>query len=345
MSTASGKHQTADTTDRASRYASMPMQRCGAQGLPLPALALGLWQGFGELDPIANQRALLRKAFDLGIVHFDLAATYGPPEGAAEEALGRSLRTDFLHHRDELIIATKAGHIGDSNGPQGPYRVNASRKSLLSSLDRSLRRLGIDYVDIFYLHYADPATPVEESMGALDQAVRQGKALYVGISNHDPQQARAAAAALRTLGTPCLIQQENYSMFNRRLEHGGFDALGGAGIGCLVFGSLCQGLLTDRYLGSVPDDSRLAKKRGGGTLAPDFISPRAFDQIRRLNAIASERGQTLAQMAVCWAMRDPRVTAALIGASRPEQIADIASGLARRAFAAEELERIDAILA
>jgi L-glyceraldehyde 3-phosphate reductase len=337
------KPQAADP--RPSRYATMPLRRCGAAVLPLPALALGLWQGFGDLDPHAGQRALLRTAFDLGIVHLDLAATYGPPEGAAEECLGRVLRADFQHHRDELIIATKAGHVGPLNGPQGPYRWNASRKSLLASLDRSLQRLGLEYVDIIYLHYADPQTPIEESMGALSQAVRAGKALYIGISNHDPQQTRAAAAALRALGTPCLIQQEAYSMFNRRLEQGGLAAMSEAGIGCLVFSTLCQGLLTDRYLGRIPEDSRLAKARGGGTLAPDFISPRAFDQIRALNTIAAERGQTLAQMATAWAMRDQRVTAALVGASRPEQLEDIVAGLAKPRFAPEELARIDAILA
>ena len=329
----------------ASRYEAMPLSRCGAACLPLPVLAFGLWQGFGELDPFAHQRALMRKAFDLGITHFDVAATYGPPEGAAEESLGRMLAGDFARHRDELIIATKAGHVGDGKGAAGPYRVNSSKKSLLASLDRSLRRLGVDYVDIFYLHYADPATPLEESMGALSQAVTQGKALYIGISNHTAAQSRAAAAALRALGTPCLIQQERYSLFHRAHEQDLLGALASAGVGFLAYGPLCQGLLTDRYLTSVPSDSRLAKARGGGSLSPDWIGPRAIDQVRQLNAIAQERGQKMAQMAVSWVLRDPRVAGALIAASRPEQLEDLAACVAKRSFSAEELTRIDAILA
>jgi L-glyceraldehyde 3-phosphate reductase len=331
-------------TPAADRYATMTYQRCGASGLRLPALAFGMWHGFGELDAFARQRALVRKAFDLGITHFDLANTYGPPFGAGEETFARILKADLAAHRDELIIATKAGHRRPET-PASPYQWDGSRKTLLASLDQSLRRLGLDYVDIFYLHQPDAETPLEESMGALSQAVRQGKALYVGIDRQPPEQARAAARILRELGTPCLIGLEGYSLFTRGPEAGLLPTLHEEGIGFMAFSPLFQGLLTDKYLGAVPEDSRMARPRGyGGTLDAKWLWPEAMDQLRGLNAIAQRRGQTLAQMAIAWVLRDPRVTAAVIGASRPEQLDANVGALRNRAFSAEELAAIDEAL-
>jgi L-glyceraldehyde 3-phosphate reductase len=322
----------------------MTYQRCGASGLRLPALAFGMWHGFGELDPFDRQRGLVRKAFDLGITHFDLANTYGPPFGAGEETFGRIMRADLAAHRDEMIIATKAGHCRPDT-PSCPYRWDGSRKTLLASLDQSLRRLGLDYVDIFYLHQPDAQTPLEESMSALSQAVRQGKALYVGIDRQPPEQARAAARILREMGTPCLIELDGYSLFTRGPEQGLLQMLHEDGVGFMAFSPLFQGLLTDKYLNAVPEESRMARPRGyGGTLDESWLWPEAKDQLRGLNAVAQRRGQTLAQMAIAWVLRDPRVTAAVIGASRPEQLEANVAALKNRTFSAEELAAIDEAL-
>jgi L-glyceraldehyde 3-phosphate reductase len=319
------------------RYDRMPYRRCGRSGLKLPALSLGLWHNFGEQAPFERARAMCRTAFDLGITHFDLANNYGPPGGSAEITFGEILAKDFGSHRDELVIATKAGH----RMWPGPYGEWGSRKYLLPSLDQSLQRMKLDYVDIFYSHRFDPDTPLEETMGALDAAVRQGKALYVGISSYDSQQTRAAAKILRQLGTPCLIHQPSYSLLNRWIEDDGLlDTLDGEGMGAIVFSPLAQGMLTTKYLEGVPSDSR-----GGVGDSPRLN--RALSQhdnlprIRALDAIARRRGQSLAQMALAWVLRDERVTSALIGASRPEQIVDCAGALANRGFDSEELAEIN----
>lgn len=320
----------------ANRYGSMTYNRCGASGLKLPALSLGLWNTFGGIDSLERARAILRAAFDNGVTHFDLANNYGPPAGSAEETVREILRKDFAAHRDELIIATKAGY------PmwEGPYGQWGSKKHLVSSLDQSLKRLGLDYVDIFYSHRFDPDTPLEETMAALDLVVRQGKALYVGISSYSPGKTREAAAILRRLGTPCLIHQPSYSMFNRWIEEDGLlDALEAEGIGCIAFSPLAQGMLTNKYLKGIPADSRAAQ--GKPWLPKDYISDEALARIRALNAIAEKRGQTLAQMAIAWALRDKRITTALIGASRPEQIVENAKALDKATFTAAELAEID----
>jgi L-glyceraldehyde 3-phosphate reductase len=316
----------------------MPYNRCGRSGLKLPAISLGLWHNFGGVDTIENQRAMLRQAFDLGITHFDLANNYGPPPGSAEENLGRLLRSDFAGLRDELVISTKAGYL---MWP-GPYGEWGSRKYLLASLDQSLRRMGLDYVDIFYSHRPDPNTPLEETMAALSQAVRQGKALYAGVSSYSADQTRRASQLLREAGTPCLIHQPNYSMFNRWLEDGLIDVLGEEGIGCIAFCPLAQGLLTSRYLGGIPDDSRAAKPHG--FLKANQITPKRLDQVRRLNDLAQSRGQTLAQMALLWVLRDARVTSALIGASRPAQIEENVKALSAPRLTDAEIAAIEAIL-
>jgi len=318
------------------RYSSMEYRRTGRSGLKLPAVSLGLWHNFGHDRPIDTQRAICRRAFDLGITHFDLANNYGPPGGAAERRFGELLRSDFRGLRDELLVSTKAGY---RMGP-GPYGEWGSRKSLLSSLDASLQRLGLDYVDIFYSHRFDPATPLEETMGALDAAVRQGKALYVGISSYNAQRTREAAAILKRLGTPCLIHQPSYSLLNRWIEDDGLlDALQDEGIGAIVFSPLAQGMLSSKYLqGGVPADSRAA---AGKTLRAGFLSEDNLARIRALNAIAERRGQSLAQMAIAWVLRGGRVASALIGASRPEQIADSVAALKHLDFTAEELAEID----
>ncbi|MDR3375156.1 MAG: L-glyceraldehyde 3-phosphate reductase [Ancalomicrobiaceae bacterium] len=316
-------------------YDRMVYNRCGRSGLKLPAISLGLWQNFGDDRSLDSKRAICRTAFDLGITHFDLANNYGPPAGSAETAFGELIRTDFAPFRDEMIISSKAGY---RMGP-GPYGEWGSRKYLLSSLDQSLKRLGLDYVDIFYSHRPDPETPLEETMGALDSAVRQGKALYAGISNYRSEQTREAAAILKRLGTPCLIHQPRYSMFDRWTEADGlFDTLDEDGIGSIVFSPLAQGALTDKYLAGIPNDSRAA---AGKWLSPSYLSEARLTQIRQLNEIAKRRGQSLAQMALAWVLRGGRVTSALIGASRPEQVIDCVHALDRPDFSSEELAEID----
>jgi len=321
------------------RYEAMSYQRCGRSGLKLPAIALGLWHNFGGVDRFGNARAMIHRAFDLGITHFDLANNYGPPPGSAERTFGRILRRDLRRYRDELIISTKAGW-GMWAGPYGDW---GSRKYLVASLDQSLRRMGLDYVDIFYHHRPDPETPLEETMGALDHAVRSGKALYAGVSSYTPEQTREAARILKTLGTPCLIHQPKYSMLNRWIEDGLLAVLREEGIGCIVFSPLAQGLLTDRYLSGIPADSRAAKLHS--FLRREEVSEVIVAKVRRLNDIARARGQTLAQMALAWVLRHPEVTTALIGASRVAQIEDAVGALANLRFTGEELRAIDGILA
>ncbi len=317
------------------RYDSMTYNRCGRSGLKLPAISLGLWHNFGGDAPTENARALCRRAFDLGITHFDLANNYGPPPGSAERNFGEILRTDFAGLRDELIISTKAGYL---MWP-GPYGAFGSRKYLLASLDQSLQRLGLDYVDIFYSHRFDPDTPLEETMGALDQALRSGKALYVGISSYNSLRTKEAAALLREFGHRCLIHQPSYSMLNRWVEKDGLlDTLAAEGIGCIAFSPLAQGLLTNKYFAGVPTDSRA---KTNTTLKPDHISEQNLSNIRALNGVAQARGQTLAQMAIAWVLRHPAMTTALIGASKVEQLDDCVGALANRAFTTEELATID----
>ena len=317
------------------RYDSMLYNRCGRSGLKLPAISLGLWHSFGFNRSPESMRAILRTAFDLGITHFDLANNYGPPAGSSEINFGEILRTDFRGHRDELVISTKAGY----DMWPGPYGEWGSRKYLLASLDQSLKRMGLDTVDIFYSHRFDPETPLEETMGALDTAVRQGKALYAGISSYNARRTREAAAILKRLGTPCLIHQPSYSLVNRWIETDGLlDALADEGIGAIVFSPLAQGLLTEKYLDGVPTDSRAAEAH---FFKPDFLTPGTLAHVRALNAIAKRRGQSLAQMALAWALRDKRVTSALIGASRPEQVIDSVRALDKLAFTPEELKEID----
>jgi L-glyceraldehyde 3-phosphate reductase len=321
------------------RYDRMTYHRCGRSGLMLPAISLGLWHNFGEVDSFANARDMVWRAFDLGITHFDLANNYGPPPGSAEETFGRVLRQDLGSYRDELIVSTKAGYW---MWP-GPYGEWGSRKYLVASLDQSLKRLGLDYVDIFYHHRPDPDTPLEETMAALDHVVRQGKALYVGVSSYSPEQTRQAARLLRELGTPCLIHQPRYSLFDRWIEQGLLDVLAEEGIGCIVFSPLAQGLLTNKYLDGLPADSRAAKAHG--FLRPDEITPEKLDKVRKLNDIAQQRGQTLAQMAVAWVLRHATVTSALLGASRVRQIEDGVAALQAAMLQPEELRAIEAILA
>lgn len=317
----------------------MLYQRCGRSGLKLPAISLGLWHNFGGVDRFEDARAMVLRSFDLGITHFDLANNYGPPPGSAEETFGRILQDDLAPHRDELIVSTKAGY----DMWRGPYGEWGSRKYLLASLDQSLRRLGLEYVDIFYSHRPDPDTPLEETMGALDHAVRCGKALYVGISSYTADQTRQAAHILKELGTPCLIHQPKYSMFDRWIEDGLLDVLREERIGSIVFSPLAQGLLTDRYLAGVPVGSRAAKPHG--FLKPEEITDEKLSKIRRLQECANRRGQTLAQLAIAWVLRHNEVTSALIGASRTAQIEDAIGALANRTFTSEELQTIDEILA
>jgi L-glyceraldehyde 3-phosphate reductase len=318
------------------RYDRMSYRRSGRSGLQLPAISLGLWHNFGLNADHGRARKLCHTAFDLGITHFDLANNYGPPPGSAEEFFGGILRTDFREHRDELIVSTKAGYL---MWP-GPYGEWGSRKYLLASLDQSLRRMGLDYVDIFYSHRFDPDTPLDETMAALETAVRQGKALYVGVSSYNARRTREAAMMLRRLGTPAVIHQPSYSMLNRWIEADGLlDRLEAEGIGCIAFSPLAQGLLTDRYLEGVPEDSRAAS--GSGAWRPNFLDQATITSVRALNDIAAGRGQTLAQMAIAWVLRDKRMTSALIGASRPEQITDAVAALAKTSFTDEELAEID----
>lgn len=316
----------------------MKYNRCGRSGLLLPAISLGLWHNFGDVDPQSNGRDMLLKAFDLGITHFDLGNNYGPPPGSAEETIGAVLKSDLGVYRDELIISTKAGYL---MWP-GPYGEWGSRKYLIASLDQSLKRMGLEYVDIFYSHRPDPTTPLEETMGALDQIVRQGKALYAGISSYSPEQSREASRILKRLGTPCLIHQPVYSMFNRWIEDALLDVLEEEGIGCIAFCPLAQGLLTSKYLGGIPEGSRAASQYGA--LSKDSITPELIAKIRKLNDIAMGRGQSLAQMALAWTVRDPRVTSALIGASSPQQIEENVKMIQNLNFDAETLKEIDAIL-
>ena len=316
------------------RYDAMPYRRVGRSGLDLPAISLGLWQNFGEDRPLAVQRAIVRLAFDRGITHFDLANNYGPPFGAAEATFGRIYASDLRPYRDELVISTKAGYEMWS----GPYGDRGSRKYLLNSLDQSLRRMGLDHVDIFYSHRVDPATPMEETLGALDTAVRQGKALYAGISSYSAERTRQAATILAGLGTPLLIHQPSYSMLNRWVEGGLLEAVAEIGVGCIAFSPLAQGLLTDRYLGGVPAGSRVTAK---GSFATEFLSDDNLAKVRALDAIARRRGQTLAQMAIAWLLRDPRVTSALVGASSVDQLTDTLGALDRLDFSPDELAEID----
>ncbi len=316
------------------RYARMQYHRCGRSGLELPALSLGLWQNFGSERPLETSRAIVRRAFDLGITHFDLANNYGPPYGSAEETFGLLLEHDLRPYRDELVISTKAGY----DMWPGPYGDHGSRKYLLASLDQSLLRMGLDYVDIFYSHRADPDTPLEETMGALDTAVRQGKALYAGISSYSPTRTKDAAAILRDLGTPLLIHQPSYSMLNRWIEDGLLDVLAEVGAGCIVFSPLAQGMLTDRYLDGIPTDSRAAQH---GSLSPDLLTDDSLERIRALNELAAGRGQTLAQLALAWALRDERVTSALVGSSSVEQLEANVAALDRLALSSDELAEID----
>ena len=313
----------------------MAYRRCGRSGLRLPAISLGLWHNFGHDAPEATARAMVRTAIDRGITHIDLANNYGPPPGSAEESFGRMLASDLHGLRDELIISTKAGY----DMWPGPYGEWGSRKYLLASLDQSLKRMGLDYVDIFYSHRFDPDTPLEETMGALDHAVRSGKALYAGISSYSAEHTREAARILRNLGTPCLIHQPTYNMLNRWVERDGLlDTLEDEGIGSIVFSPLAQGMLTSKYLGGVPEGSRATQ---GKSLLPDFLSDDNLERIRGLNELAEARGQTLAQMAIAWVLRGGRVTSALIGASRPEQIADCCEAVRNLEFTGDELKRID----
>jgi L-glyceraldehyde 3-phosphate reductase len=320
------------------RYDSMTYRRCGKSGVQLPAISLGLWHNFGGVDTLENCRAMLRRAFDLGITHFDLANNYGPPPGSAEETFGRALRLDLASYRDELIVSTKAGY-GMWPGPYGDW---GSRKYLIASLDQSLRRMGLEYVDIFYSHRPDPETPIEETMGALDHAVRSGKALYAGISNYDAARTERAVAILRELGTPCLIHQMKYSMYQRGAEDGLFDVLHREGVGGIAFTPLAQGLLTDRYLTGIPGDSRAA--RPNTFLQRGDVTEARLAQVRALNKVARTRGQSLAQMALAWVLRHGAMTSALIGASRVEQIEQNVAATNNLAFTPAELRRIERII-
>jgi L-glyceraldehyde 3-phosphate reductase len=312
----------------------MRFNRCGASGLKLPALSLGLWWNFGGDRALETSRAILRRAFDLGITHFDLANNYGPPYGSAEETFGRIFANDFAPYRDELVISTKAGY----DMWPGPYGEWGSRKYLLASLDQSLQRMGLDYVDVFYSHRFDPDTPLEETMGALDTAVRRGKALYVGISSYSAEKTREAAAILDAIGAPLLIHQPSYSMINRWVEDELLDALEELGVGCIAFSPLAQGMLTDKYLRGIPEGSRAAR---GASLTPSMLTDEALARIRALNGIAQRRGQSLAQLALAWTLRDPRVTSTLVGASSVEQLEENVAALDRLEISAEELAEID----
>jgi L-glyceraldehyde 3-phosphate reductase len=320
------------------RYTKMQYRRCGKSGLKLPAISLGLWHNFGYVDQLENSRNILKLAFDSGITHFDLANNYGPPPGSAEENFGTILKQDFLAYRDEMIISSKAGYTMWD----GPYGDWGSKKYLVSSLDQSLKRMGLDYVDIFYHHRPDPETPLEETMATLDLMVRQGKALYVGISNYPAPEAAEALRILKELGTPCLIHQPKYSMFERWIEGGLLDLLGEQGVGCIPFSPLAQGLLTNKYLHGIPEDSRAAKPHG--FLQENQITAERLSQLQELNALAIKRGQSLAQMALSWILRDERITSVLVGASRPEQLADSIKCLDHLSFSEDELSLIEHVL-
>ncbi len=320
------------------RYERMTYRRCGKSGLKLPEISLGLWHNFGGVDVFENYRAILHEAFDNGITHFDLANNYGPPAGSAEENFGVIFKKDFVQYRDELVISSKAGY----HMWEGPYGEWGSRKYLISSCDQSLKRMGLDYVDIFYSHRPDPDTPMEETMGALDSLVRQGKALYVGISNYTAEQSTEAIKILKGLGTPCLIHQPKYSMLERWVEDGLMDVLGESGVGCIPFSPLAQGLLTNKYLKGIPADSRAAKSHG--FLQVEQVSEEQINKVVQLNELAQQRGQSLAQMALAWLLKDERVTSVLIGASSVNQLKDSLGCLANKAFSADELTKINEIL-
>jgi L-glyceraldehyde 3-phosphate reductase len=324
----------------ANRYKDMKYRRCGKSGLLLPAVSLGLWHNFGHIDTIQNARNILRLAFDSGITHFDLANNYGPPAGSAEENFGTIFKEDFKSYRDELIISTKAGW-GMWPGPYGDW---GSKKYLVASLDQSLKRMGLDYVDIFYHHRPDPETPLEETMTALDLIVRQGKALYVGISSYQPAEAAKAFEILKKLGTPCLIHQPKYSMFDRWVENGLLDTLEEHGVGCIPFSPLAQGLLSNKYLNGIPEGSRAAAHRGNGAIEEDAITDDKIEKAKKLNELAINRGQNLAQLALSWILKDERITSVLIGVSKPEQVTDSIRCLDNTSFTAEELSAINEIL-
>ena len=324
----------------AQRYQTMEYRRCGNSGLKLPAISLGLWHNFGHIDVLENARNILRVAFDSGITHFDLANNYGPPAGSAEENFGKIFKDDFAPYRDELIVSSKAGW-GMWPGPYGDW---GSKKYLVASLDQSLKRMGLSYVDIFYHHRPDPNTPLEETMGTLDLMVRQGKALYVGISSYRPEEAAKAIEILKRLGTPCLIHQPKYSMFDRWVENGLLDVLEQNGVGCIPFSPLAQGMLTNKYLKGIPTDSRASSHRGNGAIEEGQVSEEKINKARQLNVLAEARGQNLAQMALAWILKDQRITSVLIGASKPEQVLDSIRSLENYAFTGEELQKIDAIL-
>lgn len=320
------------------RYNEMKFNRCGKSGLKIPAISLGLWHNFGGVDSLENARAMVHTAFDSGITHFDLANNYGPPAGSAEEAFGQILKKDLLPYRDEMIISSKAGYYMW----EGPYGEWGSKKNLMSSLDQSLKRMGLDYVDIFYHHRPDPDTPLEETMGALDLMVRQGKALYVGVSNYSAEQTTEAIRILKSLGTPMLIHQPSYSMFNRWIEDGLQDVLEENGVGSIAFSPLAQGMLTSRYLDGIPSDSRAAKPVG--FLKSEHITGEKISKVKKLNEIAQNRNQSLAQMALAWVLRDNKVTSVLIGASRPSQITENIATIQNLDFSKEELEKIEQII-
>ena len=322
------------------RYEKMEYRRCGNSGLKLPAISLGLWHNFGHIDDLENARTILKVAFDAGITHFDLANNYGPPAGSAEENFGKIFKDDFKPYRDELIISSKAGW-GMWPGPYGDW---GSKKYLVASLDQSLKRMGLDYVDIFYHHRPDPNTPLEETMGTLDLMVRQGKALYVGISSYQPEEAAKAFQILKELGTPCLIHQPKYSMFDRWVEEGLLDLLGESKIGCIPFSPLAQGLLSNKYLQGIPEGSRAAGHRGNGAIDESQVSVENINKVRQLNTLAEERGQNLAQMALAWILKDPRISSVLIGVSKPEQLLDSIRCLENYAFTPDELKKINDIL-
>lgn len=322
------------------RYQNMEYRRCGKSGLLLPAISLGLWHNFGHIDSLDNAENILKLAFDSGIMHFDLANNYGPPPGSAEENFGKILKKNFLPYRDELVISTKAGW-GMWEGPYGDW---GSKKYLVASMDQSLKRMGLDYVDIFYHHRPDPDTPLEETMATLDLFVRQGKALYVGISSYHPEEARQAFNILKQLGTPCLIHQPKYSMLDRWVENGLMDVLHENGVGCIPFSPLAQGLLTNKYLHGIPAGSRATSHRGNGAIDESAVTEATIVKIRELNKLAENRGQNLAQMALAWILKDERVTSVLIGVSRPEQVIDSIQSLKNYSFTSEELALIDHIL-
>jgi L-glyceraldehyde 3-phosphate reductase len=325
---------------KSTRYEHMKYRRCGHSGLKLPMVSLGLWHNFGQIDDMDTCRKILHTAFDKGITHFDLANNYGPPPGAAEENFGKILKKDFTPYRDELIISSKAGW---QMWP-GPYGDWGSKKYLVASLDQSLKRMGLDYVDIFYHHRPDPETPLEETMRTLDLIVRQGKALYVGISSYSADESKRAIDMLRSLGTPCLIHQPKYSMLDRWVENGLLEVLGNEQVGCITFSSLAQGLLTSKYLKGIPKDSRAGRHLANGAITESQVNPEIIEKVKKLNEIAIQRAQTLAQMAIAWVLKDPRITSVILGASRPGQVTDAIKAIENTVFSSEELQSINEIL-